>query len=241
MQGMNVDYTTKIPNNVSLAEDRRVLRALEGWHPGYLELVERHGPGRLPGVPRLSAHRRQRRSQGLGQVRLREDARLPLGHPARAAGGGPHGAVRPALRRARLAGGARRVSRHAAPAHRHPGRHRAGLRRAAAASRQDRALPLRHAQPVPGQRRGGPASVGDGLSAAQIFRRRRPRRGRGAAAPPLRQRGRAAHARRLQRGDARLALVLHVHLLHRSRRQDAARVAGAIGFRSACRAPAASC
>ena len=25
----NVDYTTKIPNNVNLAEDRQVLRALE--------------------------------------------------------------------------------------------------------------------------------------------------------------------------------------------------------------------
>ena len=30
----NVDYTTKIPNNVNLVEDRQVLRALESWHPG---------------------------------------------------------------------------------------------------------------------------------------------------------------------------------------------------------------
>jgi benzoyl-CoA 2,3-epoxidase subunit B len=44
MQGMNVDYTTKIPNNVSLAEDRRVLRALEGWHPGYLNWWNDMGP-----------------------------------------------------------------------------------------------------------------------------------------------------------------------------------------------------
>jgi benzoyl-CoA 2,3-dioxygenase component B len=44
MQGMNVDYTTKIPNNVSLAEDRRVLRALEGWHPGYLSWWNDMGP-----------------------------------------------------------------------------------------------------------------------------------------------------------------------------------------------------
>ena len=36
-------------------------------------------------------------------------------------------------------------------------------------------------------------------------------------------------------------LVLHVHVLHRPRRQDAARGAGAVGLRPACRAPAASC
>ena len=30
MNIMNVDYTTKIPNNVDLASDRQVLKALEG-------------------------------------------------------------------------------------------------------------------------------------------------------------------------------------------------------------------
>src|SRR5262249_57258824 len=30
---VNVDYSTKIPNNVSLTEDRQVLRPLAGWHP----------------------------------------------------------------------------------------------------------------------------------------------------------------------------------------------------------------
>ncbi|MGI9476591.1 MAG: benzoyl-CoA 2,3-epoxidase subunit BoxB [Hyphomicrobiaceae bacterium] len=33
---MNVSYDTQIPNNVGLSSDRRVLRALEKWHPGYL-------------------------------------------------------------------------------------------------------------------------------------------------------------------------------------------------------------
>ena len=37
MNIMNVDYSTKIPNNVNLAEDRQVLKALEGWHPGYID------------------------------------------------------------------------------------------------------------------------------------------------------------------------------------------------------------
>ena len=68
---------------------------------------------------------------------------------------------------------------------------------------------------------------------AQIFRRRRPRGGRRSAAPQLGLGGGAAHARRLQRGDAGLAVVLHVHLLHRSRRQDAAREPRAIRLRSA--------
>ena len=41
---INVDYSTKIPNNVNLAEDRQVLRALEGWHPGYLDWWNSRGP-----------------------------------------------------------------------------------------------------------------------------------------------------------------------------------------------------
>src|ERR1700728_1340565 len=40
----NVDYSTKIPNNVNLAEDRQVLRALESWHPGYIDWWMDMGP-----------------------------------------------------------------------------------------------------------------------------------------------------------------------------------------------------
>src|SRR5580700_11435438 len=40
----SVDYTTKIPNNVNLAEDRQVLRALESWHPGYIDWWMGMGP-----------------------------------------------------------------------------------------------------------------------------------------------------------------------------------------------------
>ncbi|PWE34382.1 benzoyl-CoA 2,3-epoxidase subunit BoxB [Maritimibacter sp. 55A14] len=32
----NVSYDTMIPNNVGLSQDRRVLKALEKWHPGYI-------------------------------------------------------------------------------------------------------------------------------------------------------------------------------------------------------------
>ena len=37
VQDIKVDYSTKIPNNVGLTEDRRVLKALESWHPGYID------------------------------------------------------------------------------------------------------------------------------------------------------------------------------------------------------------
>ncbi len=40
----NVDYSTKIPNNVGLTEDRQVLRALESWHPGYINWWKDMGP-----------------------------------------------------------------------------------------------------------------------------------------------------------------------------------------------------
>src|ERR1700680_4489414 len=44
MNDMNVDYSTKIPNNVNLSEDRQVLKALEGWHPGYMDWWSDMGP-----------------------------------------------------------------------------------------------------------------------------------------------------------------------------------------------------
>ncbi|MBI3436133.1 MAG: benzoyl-CoA 2,3-epoxidase subunit BoxB [Proteobacteria bacterium] len=44
MSIINVDYSTRIPNNVGLSDDRRVLRALEGWHPGYLDWWRNMGP-----------------------------------------------------------------------------------------------------------------------------------------------------------------------------------------------------
>jgi benzoyl-CoA 2,3-epoxidase subunit B len=44
MDLINVDYSEKIPNNVNLSEDRRVLKALEGWHPGYLDWWKDMGP-----------------------------------------------------------------------------------------------------------------------------------------------------------------------------------------------------
>ncbi|PPR24847.1 MAG: Benzoyl-CoA oxygenase component B [Alphaproteobacteria bacterium MarineAlpha10_Bin3] len=41
---MNIDYNETIPNNVDLADDRRLLRALERWQPAYLKWWEELGP-----------------------------------------------------------------------------------------------------------------------------------------------------------------------------------------------------
>ena len=40
----NVDLTAKIPNNVDLAQDKRLLRALEQWQPDYLDWWMDMGP-----------------------------------------------------------------------------------------------------------------------------------------------------------------------------------------------------
>jgi len=41
---INVDYDGLIPNNVGLNEDLRVRRALETWHPGYIDWWKEMGP-----------------------------------------------------------------------------------------------------------------------------------------------------------------------------------------------------
>ncbi len=41
---IDVSYDTKIPNNINLSTDRRVLKALEKWHPGYLNWWKNMGP-----------------------------------------------------------------------------------------------------------------------------------------------------------------------------------------------------
>ncbi len=44
MNEIDVNYDTSIPNNVGLSEDRRVLKALEQWHSGYLDWWRQMGP-----------------------------------------------------------------------------------------------------------------------------------------------------------------------------------------------------
>ena len=41
---MSIDYSERIPNNVSLADNRRLQRALESWQPNYLRWWHELGP-----------------------------------------------------------------------------------------------------------------------------------------------------------------------------------------------------
>src|SRR5205823_5062699 len=108
-----------------------------------------------------------------GALRLRPHARLPVGHLPRRAGGRSPDRLRRRLRQASVARGARRASHDAPPPDRHPGGHGARLRRAAASSRRERAVALRPPEPLPGERRGGPPPVGDGLPSSHVLRPRR--------------------------------------------------------------------
>ena len=109
------DYAEKIPNNVGLAEDRRLQRALESWQPNFLSWWESMGPT----LPTQDVYLRTAidvRRRGLGAVRPRADARLPVGHlPGRA--------------RTRT-GGSRSARTRASPAwQKVPGEYRAELQR----------------------------------------------------------------------------------------------------------------
>ena len=193
----------------------------------------RHGAGRKPHLRGLPPNGDQRRSRRLGAVRLREDAGLPVGHLPGPAGrdrrinfGVNKGQPRGRTCRANIARSLRRIIVTQ------------GDTEPASVEQQrmlGHVLPVavRPAQHLPGERRGGAPSLGDGLSPAPLLRPRRARGGRGAARAPVRRRGQSAHPRRVQRADAGLAGVLHVHVLHRSRRQVSALVAGRIGLRSA--------
>ena len=44
MSWQDVDYDALIPNNVGLAEDPKLMRALESWHPGYIDWWMSMGP-----------------------------------------------------------------------------------------------------------------------------------------------------------------------------------------------------
>ena len=89
---------------------------------------------------RLPAHGDQRRPRRLGALRLREDARLPLGHlPRRADAGSARSASATHMGQPVWQQVPGEHRNNAAPPHRHAGRHRAGERRAAAQARRDRA------------------------------------------------------------------------------------------------------
>ena len=142
MNFMNVDYSTKIPNNVNLSEDRQVLKALEGWHPGYMDWWGDMGPEGFQqslvylrtaysvdprGWAKFDYVKMPEYRWGILLAPQEENRVIPFGENF----GKPAWQEVPGEHRATLA-----------PPDRDPGRHRAGVRRAAAPSRQDRALAL---------------------------------------------------------------------------------------------------
>ena len=216
-----INYSDKIPNNVNLERGPHAAARARAVAAELPQLVERHGPGRLA---RTSTSTCARRSASIpqgwaqfGHVKMPDYRWGIFLNPGDAE---PQDPLRRPQGRGGLAGRARRAPRQPAPHHRHAGRHRAGVGRAAAPPGPHRSEPVRPAQPVPGQRRGRPPPVGDGLPAAQVLRPRRPRGSRGAAASAaVGDEDNPRILRRLQREDARLAHLLHVHVLHRPRRQ----------------------
>ena len=75
-----IDYSENIPNNVDLAGDRTLQRALEQWQPNFLDWWREMGPD---GSHNFDVYLRTAVSvepRRLGALRPCEDARLPLGH-----------------------------------------------------------------------------------------------------------------------------------------------------------------
>ncbi len=210
----------RIPNNVHLGDDKRLQRALEAWQPNYIQWWREMGPSGFQEDHVYLRTADRRRLRRVGELRLREDARLPLGHLPRRPGAGSHHRLRRRVRRSRSGS-------------RCPASTGTSLRRLIvtqgdtepASVEQQRMLG--HSCPsVYDLRNLFQVNVEEGRHLwamvyllALVLRARRPRGGRGAASPPQRRRRQAAHARRVQRAVHRLALVLHVHVLHGSRRQ----------------------
>ena len=135
------DYAEKIPNNVGLAEDRRLQRALESWQPDFLSWWETMGPT----LPTQDVYLRTAidvRGEGWAQfghvpmIDYRWGIFLADKNPDRRIAFGA------AQGRPGLAEGAGGVPGRAAAADRDPGRHRARVGGAAAQPRRDRAEPV---------------------------------------------------------------------------------------------------
>ncbi len=157
----------RIPNNVGLADDRRLQRALEAWRPRFLDWWAELGPDGFQdhdvylrtavdvgqdGWANFDYVKMPDYRWGIFLAEAEPDRRIGFGDDQ----GEPVWQEVPGEHRA-----------DAAAARRRAGRHRAGVGRAAAPPRRHRAEPLRPAQPVPDQRRGGSPPLGDGVPAAR--------------------------------------------------------------------------
>ena len=87
---MNIDYDQKIPNNVDLAGDKNLQRALEHWQPRFLQWwAAEMGP---EGSHQYDVYLRTATSvdqAGWAQFGYVQDARLPVGNLPQSSGAGP--------------------------------------------------------------------------------------------------------------------------------------------------------
>ena len=86
--GTAVDYDGLIPNNVGLNDDLRVRRALETWHPGYIDWWRQMGP---EGFQDRLVYLRTAvgvGSEGWAKFGYRADAGISVGRAAGARGRG---------------------------------------------------------------------------------------------------------------------------------------------------------
>ena len=75
-----VDIDAKIPNNVGLADDRRLQRALEGWQPKFVRWWEEMGPSAFQRTPVFLRTAISVGQQGWANFDHVEMPGLPVGH-----------------------------------------------------------------------------------------------------------------------------------------------------------------
>ena len=165
-----VDLDTKIPNNVGLSDDLRLQRGTRGLvcpstSTGGARSARSTTRATTCSCARRSqwARRAGRTSTTCGCPSIGGASSSPTPNPTVASLRRPQG-------RAGMARGAGRARGELPPPPRRARRHGAGVGRAAAAPLPDRAEPLRHAQPLPGERGGRPSPVGDGVPPAPLLR-----------------------------------------------------------------------
>jgi benzoyl-CoA 2,3-dioxygenase component B len=119
MDLINVSYDSQIPNNVGLSSDKKVLKALEKWHPGYInwwnDLIPQNFQESMVYL-RTAVSVDPKGWAKFDYVKMPEYRWGVLLAPA-------------VEGRTSLAGSAGRISQHAKTYDRHSGRHRAGISR----------------------------------------------------------------------------------------------------------------
>ena len=238
----DINYSEKIPNNVNLARGPHAAARARAVAAQLPLLVEGHGARGVARLRRLPAHGGQRRPRRLGALRLREDAGLPLGHL-------PH------ARRTQRARSSSARTRASPCGRRCPASTARNLRRIIvtqgdtepASVEQQRHLGLT-APSLYDLRNLFQVNVEEGRhlwAMVYLLHTHFGRDGREEAEALLERRSGDADNPRIlgafNERDARLARVLHVHLLHRPRRQVPALRARRVGLRPARAHDAASC